>query len=86
MDKKVILNFQRFSFLQCRASQLYETEIYPATSGVFYCFNRLTSHQSAFNTWHYRPHLVGFLLLTDIAADRCYDKAVALYLYERLVL
>ena len=69
----------------CRFVSLYALKA-PALTGVFYCFNRLTSHQSAFNTWHYRPHLVGFLLLTDIAADRCYDKAVALCLYERLVL
>ena len=26
---------------------------------------------------HFRPHLAGFLFDTDIAADRCYDQAVA---------
>ena len=37
---------------------------------------RLT-HKSAFNTWHHRPHLAGFLFNADIAADRCYNKEVA---------
>ena len=33
--------------------------------------------KSVFNAWHLRPHLAGFLLLADSAADRCYDQVVA---------
>ena len=44
----------------------------------FYFFSSRTCLiNTAFNPWRHRLHLAGFLLLTDIADDRCYDQAVA---------